>query len=93
MKKENSKEKNNTNQPRISVGRQNLSNIISNKPGVAACARHIDNPKEAFNFFLPAEFIDSTVIYTNKRIEETISKCRGTLNNSDKYPHAKIVDN
>lgn len=81
-----------TNQPRISVGRQNSSNVISNKPGVAACARHIDNPKEAFNFFLPPEFIDNTVIYTNKRIEETISKCRDTLNNSDKYPHVKIVD-
>ena len=44
------------------------------------------------NFFLPSEFIYNTVIYTNKRIEETISKCRDTLNNSDKYPHVKIVD-
>ena len=80
------------NQPRISVRRQNSSNLISNKPGVAACARDIDNLKEAFNFFLPPEFIDNTVIYTNKRIEETISKCRDTLNNSDKYPLVKIVE-
>ena len=79
-----------TNQPKISVGRPNSSNVISNKPRVAACARHIDNPKEAFNFFLPPGFIDNTVIYTNKRIEETISKCRDTLNNSDKYPHVKL---
>ena len=80
-----------TNQPRISVGRQNSSNVISNKPGVAACARYIDNPKEAFNFFLPLEFIDNTVIYTNKRIGETISKCRDALNNSDKYPHVVLI--
>ena len=69
-----------TNQPRISVGKQNSSNVISNKPGLAPCARHIDNPKEVFNFFLPPEFIDNTVMYTHKRIERTISKCRDTLN-------------
>ena len=81
-----------TNQPRNIVGRQNVMNVIPDKPGVATCAKSIDTPKKAFDCFFPPEFIDSVVTYTNRKFEETITKCGDILNDTDKYTHVRAVD-
>ena len=81
-----------TNIPQGTTGRQNACNIIPNKPGVAAGYRKTDNERDAFELLFTEQMVEKIVLYTNKRISETIEIIGNDIMESGKYPHVKKVD-
>ena len=81
-----------TNQPRVVTGRQSSKDVIKNKPGTSASAKHVDTPKKAFDYYLPLAFMEKIKNYSNERIRITLVACSEILKKSDKYPHMKPID-
>ena len=79
------------NQPQIDVGRQRLRDIIRNKPGVDKSAKHAKTPLEAFHLFFTVDMVQSVVLNTNRRIENTLSQIPNKVDSS-KYPYFKVTD-
>jgi len=50
-----------------SVGRRREQDIIRHAPGITALARGVNNPMEAFQFFVTNEMVDNIIIQTTEK--------------------------
>ena len=74
------------------TGRQNVCNIISNKPGETPEFRETETERDAFELFLTKAMIENIANYTNKPINKILEKVGQEVTQTGKYPHVKIVD-
>ena len=66
--------------------------MIKNKPGVHGDARNTEMERDAFDFFLTKEIMESIVSYTNKRIKARLDQIPPEDIARGKYPHLKDID-
>ena len=81
-----------TNIQPANVGRQNLCDVIRNKPGPAPAAKSTETPIEAFQLFITDEMMQELVSLMNVKIEETIRNIPPHMIESNKYPYVKATD-
>ena len=74
------------------IHRKGTENICKGKAGPRGIAKNAKTPLESLELFLTAEMIDKLVIYTNASIQPLLEKFEDLLEDSDKYPHFKLVD-
>ena len=74
------------------IHRKGTENIRKGKAGPRGIARNAKTPLESLELFLTDEMIDKLVIYTNASIQPLLEKFEDLLEDSDKYPHFKLVD-
>ena len=65
------------------AGRQNASNVISNKPGVNPSCRNAATLSDTWQLFFIAELIYTDVGFTNECIRERLEKFRKHRKNSE----------
>ena len=66
--------------------------MIKNNPCVYGDARNTETEKDAFDFFLIKEIMESSVSYANKRIKARLDQIPPEDIASRKYPHSKDID-
>ena len=74
------------------IHRKRTENILKSKAGPRGIAKNAKTPLELLELFLTDEMIDKLVIYTNESIQTLLEKFEDLLEDSDKYPHFKLVD-
>ena len=74
------------------IHRKGTENICKGKAGPRGIAKNAKTPLESLELFLTDEMIDKLVIYTNASIQPLLEKFEDLLEDSDKYPHFKLVD-
>ena len=74
------------------IYRKGAENIRKGKAGPRGIAKNAKTPLESLELFLTDENIDKPVIYTNASIQLLLEKFEDLLEDSDKYPHFKLVD-
>ena len=74
------------------IHRKGTENIRKGKAGPRGIAKNAKTPLESLELFLTDEMIDKLVIYTNASIQPLLEEFEDLLEDSDKYPHFKLVD-
>ena len=74
------------------IHRKGTENIRKGKAGPRGIAKNAKTSLESLELFLTDEMIDKLVIYTNASIQPLLEKFEDLLEDSDKYPHFKLVD-
>ena len=74
------------------IHRKGTENICKGKAGPRGIAKNAKTPLKSLELFLTDEMIDKLVIYTNASIQPLLEKFEDLLEDSDKYPHFKLVD-
>ena len=72
--------------------RKRAENIHKGKTVPRGIAKNAKTPLESLELFLTDEMIDKLVIYTNASIQPLLEKFEDLLEDSNKYPHFKLVD-
>lgn len=72
--------------------RRGAENIMNKQPGPRGAAKYVKTPIEAFQLFFSDDMINNIVLYTNAVIEPVIERFSDVFENSDKYPHFRVVD-
>ena len=74
------------------INRKGTENICKGKAGPRGIAKNAKTPLESLELFLTDEMIDKLIIYTNASIQPLLEKFEDLLEDSNKYPHFKLVD-
>ena len=74
------------------IHRKGAENIRKGKTGPRGIAKNAKTPLESLELFLTDEMIDKLAIYTNASIQPLLEKFEDLFEDSDKYPHFKLVD-
>ena len=74
------------------IHRKGTENIRKGKAGPRGIAKNVKTPLKSLELFLTDAMIDKFVIYTNASIQPLLEKFEDLLEDSDKYPHFKLVD-
>ena len=74
------------------VHRRGAENICENVPGPRGTAKYAKTPVEAFTLFFTKSMIKNIVRYTIVVIQPAIERFSDLFEQSDKYPHSRLVD-
>ena len=74
------------------IHRKGAENIRKGKAGSRGISKNAKTPLELLELFLTDEMIDKLVIYTNASIQPLLEKFKDLLEDSNKYPHFKLVN-
>lgn len=74
------------------VHKEGAENIYKNKPGPRGAAKSVKTPLASLKLFFTDEMIMNIVQYTNDSIQPVLERFADLLENSNKYPHFKLVD-
>ena len=78
--------------PRGNVGRNNRANIITGRQGPQPKAQNAPSPRTAFELFFTADIVQSIVLHTNTKVQNTLSKLPDNLVAQDsRYSSMKEV--
>ena len=78
--------------PRGNVGRNNRANVITGRQGPQPKVQNAPSPRTAFELFFTADIVQSIVLHTNTKVQNTLSKLPDNLVTQDsRYSYMKEV--
>ena len=74
------------------VHQRGAENIFKNVPGMRGVAKYAKTPVKVFTLFFTKSMIKNIVRYTNAVIQPAIERFSDLFEQSDKYPHFRLID-
>ena len=73
--------------PRGNVGRNNRANTITGRQGPQPKAQNTPSPRTAFELYFTADIVQSIVLHTNTKVQNTLSKLPDNFVAQDSRTH------